>query len=213
MLKAAKLAAWFFCQPCGGSAVQGFAYANELRADGCAQVEARYDEIVSYWTDWCPVCNGTPKSILGTLPFSDPIKITAFPTGSAEWRNFILTGSGYQAFLHLSEFHFLPERSQPCIPRMPPAGQTLRQFGQKIAIDQHVQYAISDIGDSSQSAFLSPVGTAGQVVWRASEAQSAVGQTEKLLVEVEVAVPTADSAGSAAQGPGSAGAAVGPGTA
>eukprot|EP00959_Pyramimonas_sp_CCMP1952_P169117 3532544-Pyramimonas_sp.AAC.1 len=42
MLKAAKLAAWFFCQLSGVSAGRGFVYKNRLRADGFAQVEATY---------------------------------------------------------------------------------------------------------------------------------------------------------------------------
>eukprot|EP00959_Pyramimonas_sp_CCMP1952_P380758 7977595-Pyramimonas_sp.AAC.1 len=32
MIKAARLAAWFFCQPSGGSAAQGWVHSAELRA-------------------------------------------------------------------------------------------------------------------------------------------------------------------------------------
>eukprot|EP00959_Pyramimonas_sp_CCMP1952_P370024 7749735-Pyramimonas_sp.AAC.1 len=82
MVQAAKLAAWFCRQPSGGSAAQGFVHENRLRADGCAQVEATHDELVSDWYDWCPIGNSVPKSVLGTLPFAEPFEKRDFPASS-----------------------------------------------------------------------------------------------------------------------------------
>eukprot|EP00959_Pyramimonas_sp_CCMP1952_P337254 7062450-Pyramimonas_sp.AAC.1 len=43
-MKAAKIAARFFCQPSGGSAAQGWICENELREDGHAKIGATYEE-------------------------------------------------------------------------------------------------------------------------------------------------------------------------
>eukprot|EP00959_Pyramimonas_sp_CCMP1952_P345693 7239592-Pyramimonas_sp.AAC.1 len=85
LTKAAQLAAWFSCQPSGGSAAQGWACENELRADGLAKTEATYEEHASYWTNWCPTENGAPTSILGTLLFADPLaKFPVNATGTGQ---------------------------------------------------------------------------------------------------------------------------------
>eukprot|EP00959_Pyramimonas_sp_CCMP1952_P151524 3170307-Pyramimonas_sp.AAC.1 len=70
MSKAASLAALFSCQPSGGAAVQGLGFAGRAREDGCAQVGASFDEMVPYWTEWCPTRRNAPKSTLGALPFA-----------------------------------------------------------------------------------------------------------------------------------------------
>eukprot|EP00959_Pyramimonas_sp_CCMP1952_P160346 3353947-Pyramimonas_sp.AAC.1 len=80
MMRAARFAAWFFCQPSGGSAAQGWVCENELRACGLANIEATYEESVSYWTDWCSTESGAPTSILGTLPFAKTLR--TFPVNA-----------------------------------------------------------------------------------------------------------------------------------
>eukprot|EP00959_Pyramimonas_sp_CCMP1952_P368062 7710185-Pyramimonas_sp.AAC.1 len=77
--KAAKLAAWFFCQPSGGAAVQEAGYVGPTLADGCAKVEATCDEMVPYWIQWCPTGLGAPQSTLGALPLPDYIDTKQFP--------------------------------------------------------------------------------------------------------------------------------------
>eukprot|EP00959_Pyramimonas_sp_CCMP1952_P467002 9490865-Pyramimonas_sp.AAC.1 len=224
-LKAAKLATWFFCQPSGGSAARGFLCGNRLRADGRAQVEATYDELVSYWTDWCPIGNRTPKSVLGALPLAESFEKREFLPGfagagqgarhslvSQEWRNFISTGSGHQIYLQWSEFHFFRERSQPYTPGLPPEGRAARRPRENIISDQVMEQAISAL-EGSQPAVQSPAGAAVRIVWRASETRPAARQTEQLQVETRGAAPTAGSAGSAAESPDSAGDFVGAGAA
>eukprot|EP00959_Pyramimonas_sp_CCMP1952_P423864 8878737-Pyramimonas_sp.AAC.1 len=60
MFKTAKLAALFFCQPSGGSAVQGGSVTWATRADGYAAQEATVNELVMYWQDWSPVEGNVP---------------------------------------------------------------------------------------------------------------------------------------------------------
>eukprot|EP00959_Pyramimonas_sp_CCMP1952_P217668 4552407-Pyramimonas_sp.AAC.1 len=60
MFKTAKLAALFFCQPSGGSAVQGISITRATRADGYTAQEATVDELVMYWQDWSPVEGNVP---------------------------------------------------------------------------------------------------------------------------------------------------------
>ena len=48
MMKAAKLAALFFCQPSGGPAVAEGAPSHDRRDDGHTRVEASFDEQVKY---------------------------------------------------------------------------------------------------------------------------------------------------------------------
>eukprot|EP00959_Pyramimonas_sp_CCMP1952_P082682 1727837-Pyramimonas_sp.AAC.1 len=72
MMKAARLAAWFACQPPGGSAALGWTCNNDLRGDGCAKIEATFEEHVMHWTNWCPTEGAAPVSMLETLPFADP---------------------------------------------------------------------------------------------------------------------------------------------
>eukprot|EP00959_Pyramimonas_sp_CCMP1952_P467835 9492257-Pyramimonas_sp.AAC.1 len=92
---------------------------------------------------------------------------------------------------------------------MPPEGQTLRQPGQKIGVDQHVQQAISQ-PDNTQPPFHSPAGTAGQAAGGALMTQLAGGSVEQPKAEVEV---VGSIAGTAVQGRGGAGVAAGSGAA
>eukprot|EP00959_Pyramimonas_sp_CCMP1952_P296804 6209355-Pyramimonas_sp.AAC.1 len=61
----------------------------------------------------------------------------------------------------------------------------MRQLGQNIGIDQHMQEAVRQIEDSRLSS-QSPAGIAGQAAGSAMVAQYAVGSAEQPKAEVEV---------------------------
>eukprot|EP00959_Pyramimonas_sp_CCMP1952_P440281 9217834-Pyramimonas_sp.AAC.2 len=115
------------------------------RRSRSGRVKATYDEIVPCWTRWRPTGSDAPQSTLGALPFPDHLDARRFPAvseGSAggarrswlseEWRDFLSAGEGCENYVRWKDFQFFLERSYPVIPGMPPKGQTLRQFGQKI---------------------------------------------------------------------------------
>eukprot|EP00959_Pyramimonas_sp_CCMP1952_P297464 6223106-Pyramimonas_sp.AAC.2 len=79
MLKAAKLAALFFCRPPGGAAVQGGIITRAKRADEYTSQEATISELVMYWQDWSPTEGNVPKSVLNTRPFETALGPNAFP--------------------------------------------------------------------------------------------------------------------------------------
>eukprot|EP00959_Pyramimonas_sp_CCMP1952_P018912 399539-Pyramimonas_sp.AAC.1 len=73
MIKTAKLAVLFFCQPSRGSAVWDGRIKCATSEDGYAEQEAKVQDLAMYWQDWSPEEGKIPKSIFGALPFREPL--------------------------------------------------------------------------------------------------------------------------------------------
>eukprot|EP00959_Pyramimonas_sp_CCMP1952_P235447 4920120-Pyramimonas_sp.AAC.1 len=82
MIKTAKLAVLFFCQPSGGSAVWDGHIKCPTREDGYARQEAKVQDLVTHWQHWSPEEGKVPRSILGALPFREPLTDKEFPAVS-----------------------------------------------------------------------------------------------------------------------------------
>eukprot|EP00959_Pyramimonas_sp_CCMP1952_P135869 2842382-Pyramimonas_sp.AAC.1 len=79
MLKAARLAALFFCQPSGGPAVAGGKPATNRRDGGHTAEEATFRELVKHWHEWSPTEYNVPQSVFNTRPFQTPLNPSRFP--------------------------------------------------------------------------------------------------------------------------------------